>query len=870
MKPERWQQVERLYHEALEREKSGRPAFLAHACTGDPELLQEVESLLALETQAGGFLEGQAMEAATLTASQDQASSAPRPLTGQIVAHYRILEKLGEGGMGVVYKAEDLKLGRLAALKFLADVPFRPRSRDAMDRLEREARAASALNHPNICTIYEIGEHERQPFIAMELLKGETLDRSIEERGRLPDVPSHAEIQATLEIGIQIADALDAAHKLGILHRDIKPANLFLTERGEAKLLDFGLAKYAADDATSLTAPGQTPGTIAYMSPEQARGEELDGRTDIFSLGAVLYEMTTGQRAFAGRAALMVQDAILHHAPASPALIRLGVPAELERIIGKALQKDRELRYQDAAELRRDLERLQQDLTSGRHLQTAAARRTWRRRAGVAAVSLFGLLVAMAARNAGTIRQWFRSPAGAPHIESLAVLPVESLSGDPAQEYFADGLTDELISDMARISSLRVISRASAMRYKGARRAIPAIARELGVEGVVEGSIKRSGDQIRLNIRLIHAPTDRQMWAGSYDHGAGDAGQWQQQVSLSAAREISARLSALSESRYSPMTANPRAYDAYARGRALWNRRGVESIMQAVTYFEEARHEDPNFALAYSGLADCYLIDWGVETNNDLAEQYARKALALDPNLAEAHASLGLAEECQFRFDKVEPELKRAIELNPNYVPAYQFFTIYLLTVGRPADALVQSDRAMQLDPFSVPVNCMRGLVFLGLRQYDNAARQFEAAAEIEPLFPNPHSFLARLYWAQHRVPEALAEERKRALLAHNQRLLAATDQVEAAYRRSGFHAACLAAAQAMKTAPGIPSETSLDLILRYANIADKATVLELLDRGLGAKGYGKVMNLKTGPEFDFLRSDPGFQELLRRIGLPP
>ena len=496
-------------------------------------------------------------------------------------------------------------------------------------------------------------------------------------------------------------------------------------------------------------------------------------------------------------------------------------------------------------------------------------RHRWRRLTLFVAAALTVLLVLAALLNSGAVRNRFLAFRGVPPIQSLAVLPVENLSGDSGQEYLADGLTDDLISDLAKIGPVRVSSYTSTMRYKGTRKTLPEIARELGVDGVIEGSVQRAGGRMRINIKLVRAAADRQLWSESYEGAAVEATPLGGRVALAVAHQISARLTAEATARLQRGgPANPRAYDAYLHGRYLWNLRGRDAITQAATFFEQAVREDPHFALAWSGLADSYTIGWTARSDPFLAETYARKALALDPDLAEAHVSLGFAQVCQRRFADAGKELKRGIELNPNYVPAHQLYAVYLLTVGRPVDALAESDRALQLDPFSLPVNNMRGLILIGLRQYDRAAESFQTAAQVAPADPDPHTNLARIYWIQHRVAEALAAERRAAILASrpgSDELLRAQADIEAAFARSGFHEACLRSVQLKERAHDPPSE----ILRQYALLEDQQKVLEAVGREVGQAGYGVIYFFETAPEFDFIRSDPRFQDLLRRIGLP-
>ena len=795
-----------------------------------------------------------------------------RPVLDRWIGGYRLLEKLGAGGMGEVYRAADSRLNRQVALKILSSGNSRLKG---LERFRREACAIAALNHPNIVTIYSVEEHEGTHFLTMELIQGRTLGGLIPSDG-LP-------LFRLLEIAVPLAEALEAAHERGIVHRDLKPENVMVSQEGRVKVLDFGIAKAEPDggatlvdglavEEATLTGTGLIIGTPSYMSPEQALGHAVDARTDLFSFGVLLYEMATGRRPFRGESASETVAALLRDEPPKPSSLKPGIPEELDHLIARCLEKDVSRRLPTARELRQRLQTLSSRLSSPAltlHTDTGRVTRLHRQwRTPAAAFALTGCLVLSLAVAKP---QWVRlslSGNKAEQRQALAVLPLGNFSQDP--EYFVDGMTDALIASLSDIHGVRVISRQSVMRYKGSSEPLPAIARELGVDIIVQGSVMRDGDRVRITAQLIRADPEQQIWARSYDRDLRDVLSLQKEVARAISTEIQVKLEPEDQQRLAAARpVEPKAYEAYLQGRHAWYQRTSEGFASALRSFRKALSLDPKLARAHSGIADVYslMAFFGSELPAEAfaqARKEAQAALTLEPDLADAHVSLGIVQLFADRdWPRSEASFRRAIDLNPSNPMAHQFYSLLLLAQGRRQEGNEQIQLVYDLDPLSPSANNNLGVKAFFENRPDEALRRFQKAHELAPEFPAPFFKMSELYRRQGE--ETLAYENFQKALTLRYKEIA--PEMGRAFRKGGRKPALETAAASLETLSRTKAVPPEDIARVYVQLGDREKALDCLEASF-RRGYPGALMIGAYPEWDWssLLPHPRFQTLMDRV----
>ena len=868
MKAERWNKVIDLFQSALERAPEERPGFLDEACHEDEGMRREVESLLTSHERAENFIEIPAFEVAPELVPNDSSDA----LIGKLISHYRIESLIGIGGMGEVYLAQDERLRRKAALKLLPQSLTTDETQ--LDRFKNEARTASALNHPNILTVYEIGAEGNVHFIATEFIEGVTL--------RVALASGRMSAHGALEIAVQVASALAAAHDAGVVHRDIKPENIMLRPDGYVKVLDFGIAKLterrrASDDhrveTTALlqTRPGLVLGTAHYMSPEQVRGQKVDARSDIWSLGVVLYEIVTGNPPFRGETPSDCIGAILTAEPVPLSSVSPDVPAKVESILQKALRKNTDERYQTIKEMLAELRSLKAKLEAESSLsQTKShgdsnATEIKRPKRGV----LVTLGAALFAAAAVACFFFFFVPAALTNKKSIAVLPFENLSEDKSNAYFADGIQDEILTRLSKIADLKVISRTSTEKYKSKPDNLREIAKQLGVSNILEGSVQKSADQVRVSVQLINATTDGHLWAEIYDRKLTDIFKVETDIAKTIAETLQAKLTGSEEHAISVKpTADAAAYQLYLKGRFFWGRRSGDNIPKAIEYFEEAIRQDPNYALAYAGLAEAWITLPGhasarLQDVKPKAKEAALKSLQIDDTLAGAHTALAQVLFFDLDFAGAIKEFQRAIDLDPNYATAHHWYANGpLLALGRFDEAVAEGARAVELDPLSPIINVNQANNFIIAGRYDEAIHQIRKALELDPEFGYAHSNLGLALELKGDLPGAIAEFRRAHQLDGDPMSLAYLGNL---YGKTGnvTEAANILTELEQLTKTKYVSAYAFALV--QAGLGNRAEALRWLEKCYADRsqeiGYVRVDRL-----LDPLRDDPGFQNLVGRV----
>ena len=745
-------------------------------------------------------------------------------MIGKTISHYKILEKIGEGGMGVVYKAKDTKLDRIVALKFLPKHLLC--DEEAKTRFIHEAKAASALNHPNIATIHEIDEVEGECFICMEYVEGRSLKEVI--KGKETKAWDMGRI---IDVGIQIGEGLSKAHQKGIIHRDIKSDNIMLTNEGLIKIMDFGLAKLKG--APQVTKAGTTVGTVAYMSPEQAKGEEVDHRTDIWSLGVIFYEMITGQLPFKGDYEQAVVYSILNEEPKSITDLRADLPGELEQIVNRALLKATDSRYQNTKEILIDLRKLKKKLEHMASKDETSAKKSQ---------------------------------------PSIAVLPFRDMSAQKDQEYLCEGMAENIINALTQIEELHVVARTSAFAFKNKQEDIREIGRKLSVETLLEGSIQKAGNRLRITAQLVSVADGYHLWSDKYDRDMADIFAIQDEISLTIVEKLKIKLLGQEKAKLGKRyTDSLEAYNVYLKGRYFWSKRTREGLLKSLDYFQQAIKQDPTYALAYAGIADCYNM-LGYHFHLPPKEAFpkakaaAEKALKIDETLAEAHTSLAHVRQ-YYNWDwlAAEKEYKRAIELNPSYPTAYQWYAEYLMLMGRDDESIAMGKRALELDPLSTVVGANLAFIFWLARRYDQAIEECQKVLEIDSDFWMAHNVLGRAYAEKEMYDKATEEIQKSIVLAGTEGspFLWSLGETFSRWGKKDKAKKILADLIKLSKRRYI---SPVSMALNYLGLGHKDKAFQWLEKAY-RKRDNRMVYLKT-PFFDNLRSDPRYEKILKKMGL--
>ena len=787
-------------------------------------------------------------------------------MIGQNFGHYLIEQKLGEGGMGVVYRARDEKLQRDVALKFLEALPTG--SSASHERVLQEARAISALNHPNICTVYEVGEIDGKPYIAMEFVEGHPLSLEIPSNG-MP-------LEQVERYGMQLADALGHAHSRGIVHRDLKSANVMVMPQGRLKVLDFGISRRiepgkGGDGTTRFDQSWESQhtftGTLPYVAPEILKGEDGDARSDIWSLGVLLYEMASGRRPFRGNTAFELSAAILRE---RTPLITPPLPPILQSVIDRCLEKDPGQRYQSAGEVRAALEAATTSSRSHEYFSVLAAREGQAQRAHLTRILALFALVVLAA---GGLGYWYYGKARAKAkkvmvgaIQSIAVLPLENLSGDPSQDYFADGMTDALITELSQIKKLRVISRTSVMQFKHTQKSLQEIAQELNVDAVVEGTVVRSGDRVRISAKLFQANVEGALWADNFERKFTDVLALQSDVATAIARGIQVELSQPEASELArSRTVIPDAYEAYLKGRYESSKRTPNGFRAALSFFRTATEKDPTFAAAYAGLAVTYmnLSNYQLSPSAEVmpqALQEAEKSLQLDDRLAEAHAALAAIRFYGLERTGIESEFLKAIALNPGYAQGLHWYALFLAAEGRREESITEIKLAREIDPRSLIINANVGWCYYLAGDYDKALEAEKETLKLDPSFGIAYGYLSQAYTEKGLYNEAIDAGRNFVSLAPGDASRRA--ELAAAYGRAGRKKEAEEILASFSAATNGPYISAYDWAMAYSGLGNKPATIGWLQKAYEERN-GRLANLAAHPQFAFLRKEPAFQELI-------